>query len=347
MNKRICKATVALLVTPCVCATENSISHKGYETSTINGIRDILKTQVINQPWYNPEKTLFLFDCEGVLIHRIGNECGNCYSPNWNKLFVAAINKDTETSAKMGLYKSIIYKQHIKMLVDTEMPQLVKEVQKEGIKCLVITAKRNESLGNYGWSHDIYDKELRNFGYDFAVDWEKTEPHTFNEPSLKKSLYYANGIMYTNPEKKSTALDLFLKYENYKPDTIIFMDDSARNLKDVKDYAKEKGINYIGIHYTRASKLPQVKLFFEDKEQLRINYLIKSGKWLTPQVPGIVKDEKGQWRLKDDTTSSMDSTLPSLEMDETVILDKPQGTMNSKNDKSLEILTQSPCDVTP
>ncbi len=347
MNKRICKATVALLLTSCVCASEHLVYQKGYQTSTINGIRNILKTKVINQPWYKPDKTLFLFDCEGVLIHRIGNECGNCNSPQWNKLFGDTIRKTSGAREKLGRCKSIVYINHIKMLVDTEMPQLVKEVQQEGIKCLVITAKRNESLGNYGWSHDIYDQELRDFGYDFAKDWEELNSKTFNNEKPTRSLFYSDGIMYTNPEKKSTALDLFLKYANYKPDTIIFMDDSARNLKDVKDYAKEKGINYIGIHYTKASKLPQVKLFFEDKEQLRINYLIKSGKWLTPQVPGIVKDEKGQWRLKDDTTSSMDSMMPSLEMDETVILDKPQGTMNSKNDKSLEILTQSPCDVTP
>ena len=347
MNKRICKATVALLVTPCVCASEHLIYQKGYQTSTINGVRNILKTKVINQPWYKPDKTLFLFDCEGVLIHRIGNECGNCNSPQWNKLFGDTIRKTSGAREKLGRCKSIVYINHIKMLVDTEMPKLVQEVQQAGIKCLVITAKRNENLGNNECSHDIYKKELIDFGYDFAKDWKQLAPKTFNAEKPNRSLYYSDGIMYTNPVPKSKALDMFLKYAECKPETIIFMDDSVRNLKDVYEYATKEGMNYIGIHYTRANKLPQIKLFFEDKEKLRIDYLIKEEKWLTPQVPGIVKDEKGQWRLKDDTTSSMDSMMPSLEMDETVILDKPQGTMNSKNDKSLEILTQSPCDVTP
>ena len=140
MNKKRCNVVMALLLTPCVCASENMITEKRYKTDDINELRRIV-TEEQKKASYNCTEMIFVFDCDEVLIHRIGHECGSNNFKQWRELFVKEIAKKTTNKELLGTYKSIIYKNHIKMKVDSKMPDFVNEIQRAGIKCVVLTSK--------------------------------------------------------------------------------------------------------------------------------------------------------------------------------------------------------------
>ena len=146
------------------------------DAETLDEIKAIVQEVETNNE-YAGKKKLYVFDRDEVLIHRIGNECGSKHFKKWRALFLEYFWKDAQEKPQYGLYKSMVYRDHTKTLVDDHMPEFVQELQKAGNKCVVLTSTQNEEFkgGEIKSSHEIYKQELENFGYDFAKDWGELE----------------------------------------------------------------------------------------------------------------------------------------------------------------------------
>ena len=332
-----------------VMATENNNLTERYEANTLDEVKDIV-TEIEKRTGNDKKKKLYIFDCDEVLIHRIGNECGAPHFGEWRQYFLNYFWENEQRRPCFGKYKSIVYRDHIKTLVDQQMPAFVRELQNAGNKCVVLTSKQNEKFkwGVVKTSHEIYKKELEDFGYEFTRNWNKLNPQFFGIKDYH-SRCYADGIIYANDGKnsnKSEALSSFLEYAKFDPDIVIFIDDTRRNLDELEMLMSQTKRSYIGIQYTAYTKLPQVKYCFEAVEKLRFEWLEKKSEWLTPDVPGCYK-VKGQWTIKEETTNSNAIEDRNFEIEDTTKLCKPQGTTISNNDTSFATLTQSPCEETP
>ena len=61
---------------------------------------------------------------------------------------------------------------------------------------------------------------------------------------------------------------------------IIFIDDQEKYLKEVEKFCAERGLDFVGIHYTE-SLLAPIPEFDSDKEKMRFNILEEEHVWLS------------------------------------------------------------------
>ncbi len=136
---------------------------------------------------------------------------------------------------------------------------------------------------------DLRIDELYKFGFDFSKNW-----CNLKETALIKgneTPYYKKGIICSGPGTKSSALRLFLEYSKIYPKKIIFVDDTKKNLEDIKTFSEELGIEFLGIEYLGYKKILHKYPFSEKRAIFQIDYLIKNEIWIS--------DEKAELKLKD------------------------------------------------
>ena len=81
---------------------------------------------------------------------------------------------------------------------------------------------------------------------------------------------------------KGEVLRAFLEYARISPEKVIFVDDREENVKSLEEVCQERGIEFLGFHYTEVENR-----FFASFDGKRIRYqfdvLEKSGRWLSDQ----------------------------------------------------------------
>lgn len=356
MNKKVCMALVALSVlaikVESVMAEENPI----YGIHEVDNV-DAMQTkfdQLCKTKDFDPERAVAVFDEDGTLIYRYGPEVGR-YIRKWSKLAGAVTKGDINAVHKL---KRTYYKDHIQLLVDEKFPTFVEGLQKKGIKCAVVTSKVNENLGKVdidGQStdisaHDIWNPARQKFGFDFAKGWGNPQHKTLGDKNKGNLSYFIDGVIYAGKPKtilnsykehnKVIALDNFINYaqKNNKLtdfDTLIAIDDQKSNLENLEQYANANNIKFVGFHFTgdkKFSTIEKTHVFDAQYELYRLKNFKENNKWDLPQgANSFYKDEKGVWHfLKDDQTSSMDSTMLSSESEVICNPLKPQGKIDAK-----------------
>lgn len=131
---------------------------------------------------------------------------------------------------------------HINLqLVEQGAPQLLKQLQHEGVAMMSLTA-RSLPLVNRTIS------QLADIGIDFS--------HNHLGPEillreLRGQYVYKRGILFSGQNNKGDALVDFLHQINVVPTRVIFIDDKLKNLRDVEDALNKVGIPFYGIRYSK------------------------------------------------------------------------------------------------
>jgi hypothetical protein len=89
-----------------------------------------------------------------------------------------------------------------------------------------------------------------------------------------------SGIILTALKSKGEVLELALAKTKSKFKKIIFIDDQMKYLREVEKFCNEKGLDFLGIHYTEALQLPIPVLDIE-KEKVRFYILKQDRVWLS------------------------------------------------------------------
>ena len=98
------------------------------------------------------------------------------------------------------------------------------------------------------------------------------------------------GILFSTHYTKGGALECFLETIQWKPRRIIFVDDSKKRVENVADTCKKLGINFMGLHYTRAKKISQP--IDRALARFQVDYLMDHERWMSDEEAGALMKVK-------------------------------------------------------
>ena len=210
--------------------------------------------------------TLYIFDFDNTLM-AMQQELGSDQWYNWQSELIQKNDKKYAVAKTKGELFDIQYKLFAlgKMRpVEPETAQIVKSLQKNGYKVIILTSRGSE------YRTDT-EKELTSLDLNFIDSaigprggiLEPYLPDLISNPRL---VTYQNGILMGSGQDKGLLIRDLLEKTGYKPNKIIFIDDTPKNITNVdKEFDKSE----LQVHVVQYdAELKNVKKFEKDKSKV-------------------------------------------------------------------------------
>ncbi len=221
--------------------------------------------------------TLIVFDIDDVLL-----KSGVDLLLNFKKYLYKKIRSEFDEKNTSFIY-SIIYSQRKTDHVDYRMCSLLSELQNKNISVLGLTCCYTKTFGVIPSLREWRLDELKSFGYFFERSWLQEEAFVLEEfvtPGSDACPEFKDGVLFSYPQQKGAVLGSFLKRKNLSPKKIIFIDDRKDNVKSVARFAREYGIDFVGVWFTKiAEALPLG--FNKNIASLQLSTLFADRVWLS------------------------------------------------------------------
>ena len=215
------------------------------------------------------ESTLIFFDVDDTLITP---QSKTFKSAPYNKM----MDRIKSNKEQFPNFKEILSNWRLQrsvMLVDNEWPKII-NLLKKPYPVYGLTKINTGKFGNIKSVEEWRHQELLSLGIEFSQSNQFLNDNRIKRPDTPT---YHNGIFITGSFNKRQTLQLFWK-NIPTPKNIIFIDDKKTYLEEVKQFCKERGCNFLGIHFKGVSTLaitPDPKLAaFQEK------HLIEYAEWL-------------------------------------------------------------------
>lgn len=216
-------------------------------------------------------QTLILFDIDDVLINP-SEPLAQAYGPSlWFKIKAVWHYPQLLYQACREQFYSRLWQQSQWYVIEPDIVGIINNLKKRGCTVLALSSMETGQFGvipNFpAWRYEL----LKNVGLEFSRTFEnaafKNLPaYRHNYPELYK------GIVCCNQQPKGAVVGAFLDYFELKPATIIFFDDSAKNLQSVAQECKKRDIAFKGYEYMRAKYEPIA--WDEQKGLTQLDYLL-------------------------------------------------------------------------
>ena len=201
------------------------------------------------------KKPLVVFDIDNVLLCDdlfLGNRAWfrSLYSDYLNPLRTEnpALFKSEEE--KLSVLLASLEKVSSKKLVEAEIPKRLRALQSAGIKAMVLTGRHASAM-----AHTIADLKAK--GVDVSASTPIPDIDALAIPGEKGQGACKSGVCFGALQDKGRMLVSLLERAAYRPDVLIFVDDSPRNTRAVESAFKDFGIPCLAFRYSRRDKLLQ------------------------------------------------------------------------------------------
>jgi len=177
-------------------------------------------------------------------------------------------------------------------LMDSKFPPLIKRMQNANIPVIGFTALETGKYGKIANLEDWRLNQLKKFGIDFTSAFQDQKIIILTESVTHNGHYplFKNGILLTNRLMKGEVFTDFLRKIGWKPNKILFMDDSIDQLKSVESAANVLSIEFIGFHYIAAEATPCD--FDQEIGEFQFRNLVEKGQWLTDvEAKKVIKQQ--------------------------------------------------------
>ena len=183
------------------------------------------------------------------------------------KMSVIKQNKDKFKSELKSFNESerlmvpvLMVTQSESVLTQPEFPSLLTRLHEKKVKTMGFTAIDTASLPDVGSVPRWREKELSHLALLFDPPFQASIEFTDFPPFRKTYPLYHSGVLYANVlPSKGDVLKAFLEQFFFKPQKIVFVDDTLDNLLSVQEALKETNISFTGLHYKiEAETIPEV-----------------------------------------------------------------------------------------
>jgi len=159
---------------------------------------------------------------------------------------------------KADILMSIMTMHTKQALVDEGIPALIQSMQKNKVKVVALTSSRTGRFGKISSLENLRLKILKNLGIDLTSSFPRVVMVLDDILGTDKNHppMFKGGVIFTSRLEKGPVLKSFLNKVNFVPRKIVFIDNKVRKIKSVEAYCKEKGIEFVGIHYTKSYQVP-------------------------------------------------------------------------------------------
>ncbi len=224
------------------------------------------------------QDTLVIFDVDHVLIMPTDEYTLNRH-PYRKELWQAIENRISKEEWK-ELYGITASKAKWR-LVDPEIMNIFAELKIRKIPTMALSSIYTGKFGVIDSIEDWRVKHLHDLGFDFSTLtpiktdlYAKQLEENDGVPILK------SGVMLTAQIDKAKMLEHVLLQSNYRPKTIIFVDDMLNNIESLENLSRKMKIEFYGFHYTAVSQMP-LPIINKETEKLRFQILEQDHEWLT------------------------------------------------------------------
>ncbi|WP_432464302.1 DUF2608 domain-containing protein [Agarivorans sp. QJM3NY_33] len=244
MNSKLCLIGAALLF-------YSGVTVAATEVIDLNSYADITSKVASELKQYPVDKTLIVMDIDNTILTSSVDLGGDIWY-QWQRGKLAI--KPAAEQKVACLFEDtigLLYELNPQVLTEESVPSLISQWQKDGYTMMALTSRSPKYRA-------ATERELLNKGIDFNVTAlapaGQTSP-VYREVT-KRELSYAKGVMMTTGMNKGTMLEYILKKTGRSFDKIIFIDDSAKNIKNVDAaYKDSKDVDVSLFHYTRVEHL--------------------------------------------------------------------------------------------
>lgn len=224
---------------------------------------------------------LVIFDVDDVLIRKKDLILNSVHKEYNHSLANEIPNRHSKQDSEQ--YWSIVLLSAKNELIDPKIVNIIKNIQKKGVKTLALTSIMTGKLGKIPSLEDWDIERLSQNNINFHNSWENVLPYQFTNLVPKEPNRYPtfkNGIIFTAGLAKGEILKQFLHHANFKPKKIIFIDDKLKNLESVEAFCAQENIGFTGFEYVASKNKSQAKLDIE-RAKFQYQYLEKEHKWLS------------------------------------------------------------------
>ena len=237
------------------------------------------------------EHSLVIFDIDDTLViaeNGFGSRHNKKGFAIWYPLYEKLRKAISRDKLKVLLSRMDVESQ----LIDKNVIHLIDLIKKQNAKVCALTLAFTGKCGDEEHNEEHRFQTLQKLGIDFRSSFPEYESFTLSELVTEDSVpMFHKGILLTAYSTKGQTLTVFLNTINWWPNKIIFIDDRIEKLEDVARIAKEKNIEFLGLHYLATEDLP---CDVDPKvAEFQMNYLLEHEQWVGEEkAKELMKEEK-------------------------------------------------------
>ena len=246
-----------------------------FSAYTLQG--EIIETKdIYDLPKYLEKDMLVIFDIDNTLIEPV-QEVG---SDQWFKSRIDKYefqNYSSSVALELALkeWRAVQYLTNVKVL-QKGTAEMVADLQSKGIPAMGLTTRGMEMCVRA-------IEQLESVKIDLSKTApSKQEAYFFNE----RGVFFTEGVLFTQNTHKGEALRKYLASIDYRPSSILFINDKLSDIKSVEQMCNEDSIKFIGIRYGRV-----------DEKVKNPRHHIAEAQW--KMFGHILSDEAAETMLKD------------------------------------------------
>ncbi|NGX61692.1 MAG: hypothetical protein K940chlam9_01181 [Chlamydiae bacterium] len=176
---------------------------------------------------------------------------------------------------------SIILLSREMQLVEKQAPEVIEEIQNQGIKVMVCTALRPGKFGRIPKTELWRLGELDRFGLNFRNAFPGVFVELDHFAAVPFPPVLIEGVFASGWIRKGEALAHLFNILDYKPKRVIFIDNSLSHHESVEKWMEALEIPYLGLYYTAYKN--HIQEVDEDLASFQIQYLINHERWLSDE----------------------------------------------------------------
>jgi hypothetical protein len=222
--------------------------------------------------------TLVVFDIDDVVMMP-ADSYSMSRNPYRKKLWKEM--KERLSKEEIEFLYSIITTDAKWQLVDSKILDILGILKKLSIPTIALSSFSTGKYGQIEKREEIRLRDLASLDIDFFELSPFQDTFTMNQLSGEDGVpMIKDGVILTAELGKDLVLDHVLKYKNYKPKKIIFIDDTLKHLESVEKLCDSLKIDFLGFHYVAVSTLPPPDNINEQQEKRRLQILEKEHRWV-------------------------------------------------------------------
>jgi hypothetical protein len=224
------------------------------------------------------ENALVVFDIDYTLIVPLDRVLASCGEKYWQQ-FIKKLRTLGEEGEQLG---SVISLQSEVVLVNREALCLLDLLKSRKIKIVALSAMPAGRFGVISNAEQWRVDQLCALGIDFSWAFPEIDSLTLDGFDETKPLpVFKRGVIASSRYPKGKVLVAFLRNIDWKPSTVVFVDDRMEYIESVEQELEKEGIRHISIHYTEA--IDQPCELDQQLADVQFNHLMQQGRWLSDE----------------------------------------------------------------
>jgi hypothetical protein len=242
------KRVILLIILGNIAISVYTQSVKTVESEDFNEVNDLVVLKTLE---HGVSEVLVVLDIDNTLLTNYANLGGDVwYQWQTDKLCIKPTkSQKIEEKELFGSAIGMLYELGTTELTEDTIPELIKEWQRSGVTLFGLTS-RSPSY------RPATERELCKYDIDFSKTALKPpgEGVPLYSYKLGREMSYMGGIMMTKGMNKGEMLSHILGRTGKKFKAIIFVDDSEKNVNNIKaEYINTK-IDFTIVHYIKIEK---------------------------------------------------------------------------------------------